>query len=282
MMSDIIRVGPGGVVTKVPNNIPTVRPRKIISVEPEQQFYIGLQFPLYDHQKGITRDEMYSCRTTNVTIPEYHAVMEGVEEILEETGRNVKIIDYDNFRIDRPDFNSPEWYQERSLIGNGQVDASNVSNLLKKEPFQKDNPHFDLIVLDRDITTRDSDGAWLVYVFGLATYPNNVISVARTRYIQDNTLKEACLQVIGAHEFGHNLGLVNRSYNVGTENIEAGHCLGENGPCIMQQFNIPNRKTIGELTAAIIDEDRDTLLCPDCTDEIGFISKHYKMQDVFW
>lgn len=252
-------------------------------IKPDQGFQVGPEYPLYDHKQRIIRNELYVCRTAGVSEKEYNAILSGVKGIMEESHRNIKVIDYGNYRIYASRFNSPEWYQENSMIENGKVNASQVNEFLKEEPFQKENPHFDLIVLDKDLTIRDSSNrGWLNYIFGLASYPNNIISVARfRRIISDDTLIEPCLKIIGAHEFGHNLGLVQRKYNVGSDGIEANHCLGEKGPCIMEQFNI-GKKTIEQLAIAIMNEDRDTILCPDCTNEIEYRRNYYRDKNVFW
>ncbi|MCX6819093.1 MAG: hypothetical protein NT129_03800 [Candidatus Aenigmarchaeota archaeon] len=238
-----------------------------------------------DHNSGIVRRDMYFCRTADVPLPEYSALLTGFQKIINETGRRIKIHDFGNYNLGKFDYGSPDWYQEHALTkrerGLGrQVSAVVIDKLLREEPFQKQKPHFDVMIVDKDLTTY-LDEPENRFIFGLGPYPNNIISVKRFIHnIKDPRLRKASLAVLGAHEFGHNLDLVRRNFNIGTEGYKISHCNGEKGPCLMEQVNVDEARNIDEQAKLIIDKDK--WLCPDCTDEIQFKRDDLRKKGVYW
>jgi hypothetical protein len=161
-----------------------------------------------------------------------------------------------------------------------QISARKVDSLLRNEPFQKENPHFDVMIIGMDLTTGMNDPQ-NNFIFGYGPYPNNIVSVKRfMHWIKDPHLREAALAILGAHEFGHNLDLVSRNFNVGTEGYKAGHCNGDSGPCLMEQVNVPGARNI-EAQARLI-YSKSKWLCPDCSEEIEFKKDDLKRMGIHW
>lgn len=238
-----------------------------------------------DHKSGIIRSDMYFCRTNKVPMPEYEALITGFQKIIKEAGRHITIHNYGNFNLGYDQYGSPDWYQQKALTrrekGLGvQASATELDSLLRSEPFQKQNPHFDAMIIDMDLTTDQNDPE-NNFIFGYGPYPNNIISVKRfMHWIKDPSLRQASLAILGAHEFGHNLDLVHRNFNTGAEGYKIGHCNGEKGPCLMEQVNVPDARSIDEQASLLI--DRDTWLCHDCNDEIQFKSSELKKRGIYW
>jgi len=235
---------------------------------------------MMDHEQGIVRSEIYCCRTNGVPVPEYKAILFGLEKLISETGVSLKLVDHKNYNLGNIPFGNPDWYQQQALMSRDmgfgrQANATEIWALLRKEPFQEKNQHFDLIVIDQDLTMHPNvpDNN---YIFGLGGFPNNIISVKRFLHtISDPLFRQQCLAVMGAHEFGHNLDLVHRKFNTGdvSNTYKKGHCDGEQGPCLMEQVNVPGTRTIQEQTKTIL--GRGNWLCPDCGDEINVKKELY-------
>ena len=250
----------------------------------EKRFIHANHGHMKDHRSGIIRSEMYFCRTTGVPLPEYEALLFGFQKIINETERNVTVRNFDNQSWGNGDYGSPDWYQNEALtsIDNGygrQVSAFVLQKLLWEEPYQAENPHFDALIVDRDLIFCEGDGG--NFIFGYGPYPFNIISVNRfINWIKDSVLRQISLSIIGAHEFGHNLDLVNRSFNIGTEGLKAGHCNGENGPCLMEQMNVEGCRNVDEQARLIY--NREKWLCIDCTAEIETKRNDLIKRSVHW
>lgn len=238
----------------------------------EQIFSLSPQGLLDDWEKSIARKDMYLCRTIGVQDNEYNAIKYGLQKVISETDKTIIIHDFGNYQIDGDEFNSPDWYQEKALTkrdrGFGrQVSASLIDSLLREEPFQKQNPHFDVLVIDKDLTTKMNDPE-NNFIFGYGPYPNNIMSIKRfLHWIQNNRLRYESLAVLAAHEFAHNLDLVGRNFNIGREGYKEGHCNAERGFCLMEQVNVDGARAIWEQAPLLF--ERENWLCPDCTEEIS-------------
>ena len=97
----------------------------------------------------------------------------------------------------------------------------------------------------------------------------NIISIVRFRHwIKDEKLRYASLAAMGAHEFGHNLDLVDRRINIGDGGYKEWHCNGEQGHCIMEQVNVEGCLSIEEHTKTL--SGRKNLLCETCSEELVY------------
>jgi hypothetical protein len=144
-----------------------------------------------------------------------------------------------------------------------------VDQLLRDEPYQSNNPHYDFFILDKDLTTWD----WNNFVFWYWPYPNNIISVVRFRdYIRDKALRLTSLSIWSAHEFAHNFDLVFRNFNTWTSWYHIWHCMWESWPCLMEQVDVW-WKTLKQQAKLLV--DRENWLCPDCMDELNAKKNHF-------
>lgn len=245
----------------------------------EKTFYAGSLKPLVnDYKRGISRREIYISRTKKVSKVDYQSIIKGIKHILSEIGSNLKIKDFGNFNLGRGEFSSPDWYQNNSLTeenhGFGkQVNAITLDQLLRTEPFQKENPHFDFMIIDKDLTW-GLDNNW---IFGYGPYPNSMISTKRFKH---NSLRKDSLAMMAAHEFCHNIGLVYRDFNIGSGEYKAGHCNGEKGPCLMEQVNVKGTRDVDKQAAIIA--NKNGWLCYSCTIEISYRREYLKNKRIFW
>lgn len=226
-----------------------------------------------DFNSGILRSDLYFCRTSGVPEFEYRALLEGFQKIIREAGRNIKIHNFGSYSSGTGPYSSPDWYQQQALTSRNrgfgiQVSAVEIDRLLRSEPFQKENPHYDVMIVDKDLTTTLNDPQ-NNFIFGYGPHPNNIISVKRfIHWIKDPRLRRASLAILGAHEYGHNLDLVHRNFNTGEGGYKWGHCNGEEGPCLMEQVNVEGARDVDEQAKLIY--PRENWLCPDCADEISY------------
>ena len=240
---------------------------------------------LRDHESDIVRRLLFFSRTSGVDVDDYKAIKSGVQKIIDETGRRIQIRDYGDFSLHNGNFGSTDWYQREALTrknkGLGrQVSAGMLDHLLRTEPYQQQTPHFDFFVVDKDLTThaRDIENN---LIFGYGPYPNNIVSTRRFRkYMPDSGIRQISLAVLAAHEIGHNLDLVGRNFNIGTDGYTVGHCNGEKGPCLMEQVNVPGQRTISHQARLLV--SRSNWLCPDCTDEVRYKRRDLKSKGVHW
>ncbi len=238
-----------------------------------------------DYRQGIIRSVLHLCRTSGVLDKEYNAIKYGFEKIVVETGRQIKLVDLDNYVWNNNAFGSADWYQEQALTNKKdkfgkQVSAYDLDALLRNDPYQKTEPHFDVIVIDKDLTTVEGDTKNR-FLFGYGPYPNNIVSVNRfMKWIRDPVLRQKSLAIIAAHEFGHNLDLVNRNFNIGKSGYKRGHCNGEEGACLMEQVNVKDARSIDEQAALIF--DNESWLCLDCKDEIFYKKSMLREKGIYW
>ncbi|TAK22106.1 MAG: hypothetical protein EPO26_12535 [Chloroflexota bacterium] len=105
-------------------------------------------------------------------------------------------------------YGSAAWYMETAFdAGRGQIVAPRFLELVRREPWQAANAHFDLAILDRDLA--DEPEKW----FGLGHEPfvlgsvlpgtATVVSVFRLRDIADLRVRMTVLRRLIVHNFGH-------------------------------------------------------------------------------
>lgn len=133
------------------------------------------------------------------------------------------------------EYSSADWYINKTMrvsrpFGE-QLNADHLQDLVSNEPWQKEDPHIDIVITSRDLTAFDCDD-WLNFVFGEADGRVTVQSVARFRQLSD-TDRYLAIRAVIHHELGHIYGLAadvsrsNTEYNLGP------HCT--NYGCLMRQ-----------------------------------------------
>ena len=240
---------------------------------------------LQDRLKNIVRNEIYFCKTSGVPDKEYKAIISGFKKMIAEAGRRLIMKDFGYYESNQGAYGSPDWYQNNALTNrnNGfgtQISSTAIDDLLRNEPFQRKNPHYDVMIVDRDLTTTMNDAA-NNFVFGYGPYPNNIISIKRfIHWFGDPTLRQICLATIGAHEFGHNLELVGRNYDEDHGELRDGHCAGRAGACIMEQVQVSGKRTMKEQAKLLIEKEH--WLCNSCIEELYFRKESLQKRGVIW
>jgi predicted Zn-dependent protease len=154
-------------------------------------------------------------------------------------------------------YSGTRWYIEtaydRAL---GQVVAPRFLELVKQEPWQIANPHFDVAVLDLDLT----DGTGPVMgssLPGTAT----VISVQRLRALADQDARLSALRRLVVHNFGHVLGIPREGRLGVIDNGRERHCTSV---CAMRDAS-----GVEELVAMAREEAAvGLLLCQECRQDL--------------
>jgi len=223
----------------------------------------------------INREDIYLSKTPWVLDTESDAIKYWVQKIITEIWSVLNLSDFWAFDMGNWPYASTQWYQNQAMIDRDtwlwlQACAIKIDNLLRDEPYQKNKPHYDFFLVDKDLTIEwESSNK---FIFWLWPYPNNIVSVTRFReYIKDDVLRLISLSILWAHEVWHNFDLVNRNFNTWSEWYNIWHCMWESGPCLMQQVNVWG-KTVDQLAREII--DKESWLCIDCTKEIT-VKKEY-------
>lgn len=114
-----------------------------------------------------------------------------------------------------------------------QIDASQVINLFYSEPWQEYS-HWEVFIVNHDLTDTNSDGNYLNFVFGITNreFAASVQSITRfMASVQNEPLRLAMIRRTLRHEVGHMFRLPNRSYNV-VQSLGA-HCASN--VCTMRQ-----------------------------------------------
>ncbi len=230
-----------------------------------------------DAQAGIQRHHICVFRTSDVPDDSYDLAVQGLERIIDETGRNISVMQEES-RI-APEYMPPDWYQEETMMDKQylhglQANAGDIIDLLRSH--NTTNDHFVVLITSADLTSGEEGNN---FVFGLSSYPFVVISARRfldwKAVGKDNypvEIYDRALSLMAAHEFGHYLDLVQRNFNSwrNTGTLVDRHCKGENGPCLMQQSNVDIEGCNTILEQAELIFSRDRWLCPDCAAEVYY------------
>lgn len=237
-----------------------------------------------DLKNQTNRNRMFVSSSSGVLNSEFESIIKGIEKIALEVSKTLRITPSGNFQFHNGDFGSADWYVRQAMtnVNHGfgpQVSANLLDQLLRAEPYQQQESHFDFFITAQDLRTREND-AQNNFIFGYGPYPNNILSVKRFRDIQDPSLRYLSLAILAAHEFGHNLDLLCRNFNIGSDGYQAGHCLGEKGPCLMEQVNIAGCKSIEE--QARILAHFDNWLCEDCLSEVSNKAEALRQNGYRW
>ncbi|HEY3080809.1 MAG TPA: hypothetical protein VGM69_13015 [Chloroflexota bacterium] len=152
------------------------------------------------------------------------------------------------------------WYIDTAYDrGLGQVMGPRFLELVKQEPWQRMNPHFDVAVLDRDLTDAPAKRIGTDFVLASALPgTGTVISVHRLREVAPEEQRLAALKRLVVHNFGHVLE-VPAAERTGAVEPSAGerHCTNL---CVMRHAG-----SVDELLERMREEQSSGILfCPDC------------------
>jgi predicted Zn-dependent protease len=164
-------------------------------------------------------------------------------------------------------YSGTTWYVETSFdSGRQQVDGSKFLDLVRQEPWQKSNPHWDLAIIDRDLVDvavesperRNPDFALGASVPELGA----IISVHRLRGLVRAEQRELALRRLVFHFFGQVIGLPSRSRTTGVV-TSAGKRYCENS-CVMRQAS-----SVEQVVRAAEQEGREGVaLCDACRHDL--------------
>lgn len=165
------------------------------------------------------------------------AALEGLQEMCRFLPLTVEVTNYGPWRA--PDwrnargqlmpYQSMDWFIADAMRPNGQVNASAMLTRLAEEPYRRQVPHVDVVLLHTDLTAPGCN-----FVFGAARPGIGcVLSLARYAPIRPIPARDACFQTVLMHEVGHVFGLVPRTRTHAAEENLGWHCT--NHPCLMRQ-----------------------------------------------
>lgn len=169
-----------------------------------------------------------------------------------------------------------QWYIDTSYDDDLQrVIAPVFLELVRQEPWQRMDPHFDLALLDQDLTDFPSPLARLRpghYSLG-SSFPGTtaVMSLRRVRTLSDPRVRELALSRLVRHHLGHVLGIpgFTRQKHVQRLGLEF-HCTN---PCVMR-----HAATVEELAQMALEEaEMGWPFCEECTRELHtvIVRQHY-------
>jgi len=167
-----------------------------------------------------------------------------------------------------------QWYIDNSYSSElRRVITPTFLELVRQEPWQKPDPHFDLALLEQDLTDFPVALARLRpdhYTLG-SSLPGlaAVMSVHRLRRWPDDDTRDLALQRLVRHHLGHVLGIPSlvRGEEVARLGLEM-HCTNR---CAMRQA-----PTVEELVALAADEETmGWPFCERCTRELHAIVLRY-------
>lgn len=160
-----------------------------------------------------------------------------------------------------------QWYIDTSYDDDLQrVIAPVFLELVRQEPWQRMDPHFDLALLDHDLTDFPSPLARLRpdhYSLG-TSFPGTtaVMSLHRVRALADRRVRDLALTRLVRHHLGHVLGVPSftRKEHVQRLGLEL-HCTN---PCAMR-----HAATVEDLAERAMEEaELGWPFCEDCTRDL--------------
>ncbi len=175
---------------------------------------------------------------------------------------------------DRRPYWGTQWYIDASYNGElGRVITPTFLELVRQEPWQKGDPHFDLALLDRDLTDFPVALARLRpthYTLG-SSLPGlaAVMSVHRLRRLADARGRDLALRRLVHHHLAHILGVPSlvRGQEVARLGLEM-HCTNL---CAMR-----HAPTEEEWAALALEEEKmGWPFCPRCTAELHSVVLRY-------
>ena len=173
-----------------------------------------------------------------------------------------KVVIYGSRAWSRGDYSSADWYAQNAkrVIKKGwkwvQYDAQSLLELMMNEPWQRNNPHIDMMFVSHDLTARN-----LNFCFGMTMGRYTVQSVFRYRDLKEDD-RWLAVKAVALHELGHVFGCAANPHRSNTEIKLGRHCT--NPACIMQQ---------GMNKTEWVKHARDAyslgrVYCPQCMEDI--------------
>ncbi|MBC7235363.1 MAG: hypothetical protein H5T69_05935 [Chloroflexi bacterium] len=170
-----------------------------------------------------------------------------------------------------------QWYIDSSYDDQlQQVIAPLFLELVRREPWQQADAHFDLALLEQDLTDFPVPLARMYperYTLG-SSLPGTgaVMSVYRLRQIQDTYIRELSLARLVRHHLGHVLGVPELTRRQATARLGLElHCTN---PCVMR-----NAATASELTELALEEvEMGWPFCELCTQELHHVIVRYSYE----
>ncbi len=148
-----------------------------------------------------------------------------------------------NWYKDGREFGSTEWYIKQAYDAKRrQCDSHKFLDLFKKEPWQKEVPHYDVLLLS-SYDLFDSAVPEIKFLTGIGSVNATVISLFRIRKHGEEVMKQA-----GIHEFGYTYGSLPYCENV----------------CSMRVLNFIPR----DLIIHSMDRLKRGAFCPSCESRI--------------
>jgi predicted Zn-dependent protease len=159
------------------------------------------------------------------------------------------------------------WYIDTSFDAlRQQVVGAKFLSLVREEPWQKSSPHWDVALIDRDLTDSETvlaSSSSFDFVLGTSV-PElaAVLSVYRLRGLVRGDLRELALRRLVFHYFGQILGLPSRSRREEIGQVDGRRfCTNQ---CVMRYA-----PTVDQVVRAAEQEKRDAVsLCAHCRHDL--------------
>ena len=227
-----------------------------------------------------------------VGLPFYIAMEEEDPEVLEIVEQAFSIIErltsvkipriYVKPYLHEGDWGSVKWYVKNSWDSErNQVNYVKLWKLFEKEPWQKQERHYELMILERDLyypgtnfifggtNGKVTNSGKLVsdrYVLGI------VISLFRIRRWYKENYKDVLLAIL-LHELGHFFGLppewspdyIKRGSPKMKNELDEGHC--DRRDCIMEQVNVHGRPDVLK-KSFYVQENNPNFFCRNCLEAL--------------
>ena len=166
------------------------------------------------------------------------------------------------------EYSSADWYVDQAkeyvtrwitasgeIIDHLQLDADSIVDRLGEEPWQRSDPHIDIMMVSKELMAFDH-GHPLNIVFVLADGRVTVQSVARYRGLPPRD-RYLAIQAVIWHELGHILGMAGDLRRSHTEYNLGPHCTNY---CVMRQ-GLSVEEWVQHARQAT---GRNRIYCPQC------------------
>ncbi|MBI5359388.1 MAG: hypothetical protein HZA48_02265 [Planctomycetes bacterium] len=190
---------------------------------------------------------VYIMNSAGVADDERQAVKDGVKTILEIIGleKEIQIKDLGYWNQGSGEYESVDWYLAKAQMAtnNGygsQVNDDKILDLYDNSPLRKEAPHYIVMIIDKDLTSKRNDGTWYNFVIGDGFQDIGVVlSVKRFRGLSDSQKQEECIKTLVMHELGHVFGAADGRNGIDALSTQSNssvlykdHCDQE---CVMRQ-----------------------------------------------
>jgi len=187
---------------------------------------------------------IYFMHTPDITPDEKHLALETLDEILDIAGIRGEIPVNDLGVWRQPNYRrhdgqlaphmSVDWYVDRWLDQQRrQVNASEGAAQLLFDPWNEEEPHYDVILTAQDLYTPETN-----FVVGVAHRRRGTItSVKMFRYMKDKGMEREAKKQELFHEVGHVFGLPDEKRGFDLEYSLGAHCT--NSCALRQGLSVP-------------------------------------------